>query len=75
MIKNIIFDVGDVLARPQTGHWFITPNFWNIIDKKFVDGTFQAYYSASDSATVANIISKEDMTNYTVFLKVKYTKN
>lgn len=39
MIKNIIFDVGDVLARPQTGHWFITPNFWNIIDKKFVDGT------------------------------------
>lgn len=37
MIKNIIFDVGDVLARPKTGHWFITPNFWNIIDKKFVD--------------------------------------
>lgn len=35
-IKNIIFDIGGVLADPKSGHWFITPNFWNIIDKKYV---------------------------------------
>lgn len=32
-IKNIIFDIGGVLADPKSGHWFITPNFWNIIDE------------------------------------------
>lgn len=31
MIKNIIFDNGGVLSAPKTGHWFITPNFWNIL--------------------------------------------
>lgn len=36
-IKNIIFDIGGVLAAPKSGHWFITPNFWNIIAKKYVD--------------------------------------
>lgn len=36
-IKNIIFDIGGVLADPKSGHWFITPNFWNIIDKKIID--------------------------------------
>ena len=30
MIKNIIFDIGGVLAEPKSGHWFITTNFWNI---------------------------------------------
>lgn len=37
MIKNIIFDVGGVLAKPKTGNWFITPNFWNIVDKTKID--------------------------------------
>ena len=36
-MKNIIFDIGDVLAEPKTGHWFITTNFWNIIDKSKVN--------------------------------------
>lgn len=36
-IKNIIFDIGGVLADPKSGHWFITPNFWTIIDKDSVD--------------------------------------
>ena len=31
MAKNIIFDNGGVLSVPKTGHWFITPNFWNIL--------------------------------------------
>ena len=30
-IKNIIVDNGGVLSDPKTGHWFLTPNFWNII--------------------------------------------
>ena len=40
MIKNIIFDNGGVLATPRTGHWFITPNFWNILgidEKEYTD--------------------------------------
>lgn len=37
MIKNIIFDIGGVLAEPKSGHWFITTNFWNILDKNLID--------------------------------------
>lgn len=36
-IKNIIFDIGGVLADPKTGHWFITPNFFNIVDDSLID--------------------------------------
>ena len=36
-IKNIIFDIGGVLANPKSGHWFITPNFYNIIDINLID--------------------------------------
>ena len=31
-IKNIIFDNGGVLSDPRTGHWFITTNFWKILN-------------------------------------------
>ena len=30
-VKNIIFDNGNVLAEPITGHWLMQPNFWNIL--------------------------------------------
>lgn len=33
-IKAILFDSGHTLNKPKTGHWFFTPNFFNIIDKK-----------------------------------------
>lgn len=33
-IKAVLFDSGKVLNRPVTGHWFITPNFWEWVDKK-----------------------------------------
>ena len=36
-INNIIFDIGGVLAEPKSGHWFITTNFWNIVNKSLVD--------------------------------------
>ena len=37
MIKNIIFDIGGVLAEPKSAHWFITTNFWNILNKNLID--------------------------------------
>ena len=37
MIKNIISDIGGVLAEPKSGHWFITTNFWNILNKNLID--------------------------------------
>lgn len=33
-IKAILFDSGRTLNVPRTGHWFITPNFENIIKRK-----------------------------------------
>ena len=36
-IRAILFDSGKVLNGPVTGHWFITPNFWNYIDKNTFD--------------------------------------
>jgi len=36
-IKNIVFDIGGVLANPKNRHWFITPNFWNIINRDSID--------------------------------------
>ena len=36
-IKAILFDSGRTLNIPSTGHWFITPNFRNIVrDSKFI---------------------------------------
>lgn len=36
-IKNIVFDIGGVLANPKSGHWFITPNFWEIVKPALID--------------------------------------
>lgn len=33
-IKYLILDFGKVLAYPVSGHWFITPACWKILDKK-----------------------------------------
>ena len=85
MIKNIIFDVGDVLARPQTGHWFITPNFWNIIDKKFVDGTnlkasLDKYPNVVPEESIyiddnLDIIKKAQNYNFNLLLMDRYNKH
>lgn len=40
MKKNLFFDVGSTLHYPVTKHWFITPNFFNILgdlDKSLVE--------------------------------------
>lgn len=36
-IKNVIFDIGGVLAYSKSGHWFITPKFWEIVDINLID--------------------------------------
>lgn len=36
-IKAVLFDSGRVLNGPFTGHWFITPNFWEYVDKNIFD--------------------------------------
>lgn len=36
-IKAILFDSGRVLNYPVTGHWFMPPNFFPIIDKRAYD--------------------------------------
>lgn len=33
-IKAVLFDSGRVLNGPVTGHWFITPNFFEFVDEK-----------------------------------------
>ncbi|HHD2753222.1 TPA: HAD-IA family hydrolase [Clostridium perfringens] len=36
-VKAILFDSGRVLNSPTTGHWFITPNFFEYVDKQKFD--------------------------------------
>lgn len=36
-MKNIIFDIGGVLANPKSGNWFITPNFYKIVNKNLIN--------------------------------------
>lgn len=36
-IKYVILDFGKVLACSSTGHWFITPDFWNDTNKEEID--------------------------------------
>lgn len=35
--KYLILDFGKVLAYPVSGHWFITPATWNLLDKKEIN--------------------------------------
>ena len=32
-LKGILLDSGRVLNSPRTGHWFISPNFYNYVDR------------------------------------------
>mgnify|MGYP003558523255 CR=1 FL=1 len=47
-IKAILFDSGRVLNGPVTGHWFITPNFWEHVDKATFDAFSSQNYSVTD---------------------------
>ncbi|MDT3429123.1 putative hydrolase of the HAD superfamily [Paenibacillus forsythiae] len=63
-IKAILFDSGRVLNGPRTGHWFITPNFFNFIDdKKFrsIDkkSRDRAFHNANAYISKQNLIRNE----------------
>ncbi len=51
-IKAILFDSGRVLNGPVTGHWFITPNFWEYVDK--------ATFDSLDKNKVASAFAEAD---------------
>ncbi len=45
-IKAIIFDSGNTLNIPRTGHWFVTPNFFHIIKKEQLTCTEKQFSDA-----------------------------
>jgi len=49
-IKAIIFDSGRTLNVPTTGHWFITPNFYNIIGNSRFNYSYKQLDDAMDKA-------------------------
>ena len=64
-IKAIFIDSGRVLNGPVTGHWFITPNFFNYVDKKVFESMLQcniknAFNSAGNYITKQNLILTEE---------------
>lgn len=56
--KYIILDYGDVLAYPATGNWFITTNFFELINKEKID--IDKFNNAVSKAS--SIISKKMIT-------------
>jgi len=36
-VKAILFDSGHTLNKPKTGHWFIPPNFYQIVDSSKIN--------------------------------------
>ncbi|MBX4262143.1 HAD-IA family hydrolase [Clostridium estertheticum] len=51
-IKAIIFDSGRTLNVPTTGHWFITPNFYNIIGNSQFNYSYKQLDDAMGKASV-----------------------
>lgn len=64
-IKAILFDSGRVLNGPVTGHWFITPNFWEYVDK--------SVFSSLDKSKIASAFAEAD--KYIVTQKLMTTKD
>lgn len=64
-IKAILFDSGRVLNGPATGHWFITPNFWDYVNKDIFDSL--------DKTKIASAFAEAD--KYIVAQKLMTTKD
>ncbi|OBZ16313.1 HAD family hydrolase [Bacillus sp. FJAT-27264] len=65
VIKAILFDSGKVLNGPVTGHWFISPNFFNFINEKIfrsIDKQIRnkAFHKANTYISKQNLIRNED---------------
>ena len=63
-IKAILFDSGRVLNGPVTGHWFITPDFWEYVNKDVFDSL--------DKSKIASAFAEAD--KYIVTQKLMTTK-
>ncbi|HEY5588822.1 MAG TPA: HAD-IA family hydrolase [Candidatus Paceibacterota bacterium] len=50
-VKAILFDSGRTLNVPRTGHWFITPRFYEIIDKGILTNNPVVLNNAMDKAS------------------------
>lgn len=64
-IKAILIDSGRVLNVPVTGHWFITPNFFDYVDKKSFNSISapdkrEAFNKAGQYINKENLISNEE---------------
>lgn len=76
-IKAVIFDSGRVLNYPTTGHWFITPNFWNYVDKMKFDAIdknkiFNAFHNADEYIMSQKFIKNKDeeLIHFTKFYEI-----
>ena len=61
-IKAVLFDSGRVLNGPVTGHWFITPNFWEYVDKSIFDSLDKIVSDAWPS--LLDVYNENNMTSY-----------
>ena len=69
-IKNIVFDNGGVLSVPSTGHWFITPNFFNIVNNKIdIESLKNAMKKYQNLLTME---PKTELEEYEMFSKFYY---
>ncbi len=61
-IKAVLFDSGRVLNGPVTGHWFITPNFWEYVDKSVFDSIDKSKIASAFAAADKYIVTQKLMT-------------
>lgn len=64
-VKAILFDSGRVLNGPTSGHWFITPNFYDYVDKKTIyslpeERVNLAFEKAAQYIRMQNLITSEE---------------
>jgi putative hydrolase of the HAD superfamily len=76
-IKVILFSSGGVLNYPVTGHWFIPPNFFQIINEKaydkFHDIELDAAFSQAAEVLLNHKLIKSEEEEYSLFLEYYQT--
>lgn len=67
--KYLILDFGNVIAGAATGNWFITPNFYELIDKdKFNINVFNKYINKYNKLISSKLEKEQE--EYEVFTKL-----